>query len=146
MRKIMNLTNRLKQKIVKTQIDFIKKKHPNDLINYDTLRSYLTESLKENFSEEAIMDEEIDYRLLNNLEEADKGKGTRFRLLRAVRTKNNLNRGLMIKNKNFVDFYEMVEIKGVWPRNYGEKSHQLLGKYLMKKELLNYINLSNNSS
>ena len=56
---VKELTDRVKEEIVKTQIDFIKNNYPHELINYDKLGEYLTESISGYSSKELELNEKL---------------------------------------------------------------------------------------
>lgn len=140
-----NLDEKVKNEIVDAQIKYLRKEQPNNLINYDSLKGYLSEAIREYFPED-LLNKEPDYDLLMKLEKIETknwkgepmsyGSGNAIRLRHAITTALDLNLsfGDKITNKQFVEFYNNPN--SLKTRNYGMKSQKLLRDYLTKKGLI----------
>jgi len=128
------LTSKLKEEIVETQIDFIKNKYPNDLINYDILKSYLIESL--NDYPKSFDKNSVDIDFLNSL--GGKSNKVATRLLNEIKKyyysyKNEETP--FLKNSHLLEAFK--DKRGFRIGSHaGKKSWELLEKYLVKKNLI----------
>lgn len=128
------LTDRIKNEIVTRQIKFLKSNYPNELINYNTLKKYLSESLKNYSSKKLEINETVDFELLKNLQEG-KSRVT-ARLFDAAMYINNISYRYDVKDKHLITLYENNKEARKWSRGYGVKTSELLVKYLTKKGLI----------
>ena len=140
-----NIDEKVKNEIVNIQIKYLRENQPSELINYDSLKGYLSKAISEYFPND-LLNEFPDYDLLKDLETINtknwKGEPMSYQSGNVVRLKNaiiiglNLNFGHKITNKEFVELYKLAEDSKGKIRNYGEKTHKLLKEYLTRKELI----------
>lgn len=133
------LTDKMKGEIVESQINLIKENDKNGIINYESLKRYLTEGINEYFSGDGCLNEEVDYILMKQIEKEIGGK--KFaRLDFIIRCQNDFPSN-NFKNKDLLNFYNKAEqslkTRGFFRiRNYGHGCHGLLTAYLKAKALI----------
>jgi hypothetical protein len=139
-----NIDERVKNELVDAQIKYLKEKQPSELINYGSLRKYLSESISEYFPDD-LLNKTPDYNLLNELDniktENWKGEAMSYQAGRVARLVNKIKdtsktwrNDEEMTNKEFVEFYKIAQNGKIY--NYGAKTHQLLKDYLTKKNLI----------
>jgi hypothetical protein len=126
------LTDRIKEEIVKMQVDFIKHNYPNEMINYDKLGEYLSESLRGYSSKDGEMNEKVDIKLLKSLQGTTLTSA--YRLFHAARIINDMHfDDDDVRDKHLIKLHENDEYARRHFRNYGKKTSKILSDYLTKK-------------
>lgn len=128
------LSDRIKNEIVEKQIEFLKTNYPDESTDYNVLKERLAESLKDYSSSNNNINELVDFKLLRNLQGGN-SKVT-SRLFGAAMSFNHLPHAEDLKDKHLLALYEQDRGARNYVRNYGEKTSQLLAKYLIKKGLI----------
>jgi hypothetical protein len=142
------LTDKMREEIVKAQINFIQKNHPYFLTgNGELLQEYLTEGLNEYSSEIVSVNSKVDMKLLESLQ--DGNKTTASKLINAAMINNFLikagreiidfdetNFDESIKDRHLVALYKKDEHARRYIVNYGPKTSKLLSDYLTKRGLI----------
>ncbi len=125
------LTDRIKNEIVETQIEFLKTNYPDEGIDYNKLKVQLNEGLQAYSSKNREINELVDFKLLRKLQ--DGNSKLTSRLFGAAMQLNHISHAEDLKDKHLLALYEQDRGARNYVRNYGEKTSQLLVKYLTKK-------------
>jgi hypothetical protein len=134
------LTNKVKEGIVNSQLNSIMEMDFNNLINHHTIKDCLIKGMNEYLSKEE-KNKEIDIRLMKEL---DKKNGSKVltRLINSAREyfqveyPNNPNESQVLELYNTAQNNLEKNGKYFTIKNYGCGAHTLLGTYLKEKKLI----------